>query len=284
MFQRKTEGSILCPSCRQLVGVRDERCFHCGRPNPGMWGFGSLISSLGAGVDFVALIIWPCVALYLCTLVVDVRGIQTSGLNLLSPSLGSLFLFGASGAVPVFVAGRWWTVLSAIWLHGGLLHIGFNMWWVRDLGPAAAHLYGTSRAVIIYTLAGIAGFVASSFAGAYLGFLPGMLQGGRFTIGASASIMGLLGAMAHYGRRSGSHVIGSTAKRWAAILILFGFMIPGVDNWAHLGGFAGGYLASTWLDPLRPERPDHVLGALACLFLSVVAVVASVVLGLPYFR
>ena len=60
-------------------------------------------------------------------------------------------MFGASGAYPVFGYGRWWTILSAGWLHGGALHILFNMMWVRQIGPAVADIYGAGRMVIIYT-------------------------------------------------------------------------------------------------------------------------------------
>jgi rhomboid protease GluP len=175
-------------------------------------------------------------------------------------------------------------VLSAAWLHGGLLHIVFNMLWIRDLGPATAHLYGASRTVIIYTVAAVAGFLASSLAGAYLAFLPGFLRGARLTVGASAPIFGLLGALLYYGRRGGSSLIGGQARSWAATLFLFGFILPGIDNWAHLGGFVGGYLASRFLDPLRPERVHHLLIALACLGLSLASVVASVVHGLRILR
>ena len=59
-----------------------------------------------------------------------------------------------AGAVPVFVYDRWWTVLSAGWLHAGALHILFNLMWVRQLGPAVEDMYGGARMVIIYTIAG----------------------------------------------------------------------------------------------------------------------------------
>ena len=60
----------------------------------------------------------------------------------------------------MFGYGRWWTVLSASWLHGGALHILFNMLWVRQLGPATAEIYGPGRMIIIYTIAGAVGFHA----------------------------------------------------------------------------------------------------------------------------
>ena len=89
-------------------------------------------------------------------------------MGFLSPDNLALFTFGASGNVPVFRFGRWWTVLSASWLHGSLLHILFNMYALRQLAPPTAELYGPGRTVIIYALGGAAGFVASSVAGHYL--------------------------------------------------------------------------------------------------------------------
>jgi membrane associated rhomboid family serine protease len=64
-------------------------------------------------------------------------------------------------------------------------------------------------------------------------------------------------------------------------LMLFGLMMRGVDNWAHLGGLAGGWITARILDPLTPERSDHVIIALGCLGLSVASVVASFAVGLP---
>jgi rhomboid protease GluP len=63
------------------------------------------------------------------------------------------------------------------------------------------------------------------------------------------------------------------------VLFLLGFVMMGVDNWAHLGGYAGGYVAARWLDPLKPERTDHLLMALVALLLSAAAVVVSIVTG-----
>ncbi len=281
---RQTTGSVLCPSCGQLVGVNDAQCLSCGRRNPGLWGFAGLLRNVGDDMGLTLLVMWACGALYLATLAVDVEGIRMDGLlSLLSPGTESLFLFGASGSVPVFRFGRWWTVLSAAWLHAGLLHIVFNMMWVRDLMPAIAHLYGPARTVILYTASSIAGFTASTLA-TLVPFLPRVLRGGVFTVGASAPVFGLIGALAYYGRRSGSSLISDASKRMMMGGILFGFMMPGVDNWAHLGGYAGGYLAARFLDPLRPERGDHMLVALVCLLLSAASVVASVVTGRPLLR
>ena len=273
MLRRQRTGSVVCPSCGRLVGVNDERCFNCGRRNPGMWGFAAVLRRLGHDAGFTELVMGGTILLYGATLLTG--GIQQGGglFNLLSPTREALFAFGASGAYPVVVLGRWWTVLSAGWLHASLLHIFFNLLWVRQLAPAVAELYGPSRMVIVYTLSSITGFLLSSVTGAYL---P-IFGGAGFTVGASAPIFGLLGALVHYGRRGGSSAVGSQAWSYAIVLFLFGFFMRGVDNWAHLGGFVGGYLASRWLDPLREERTDHTLGALICLAATAAAIVVSLV-------
>ena len=281
---RQKWGSVVCPSCGTLAGVQDEQCLNCGRRNPGLWGFAPILKRWGQDLGFTPLVMGGCIVLYALCLLVDTGGIRGGGLlNFLSPSVSSLFLFGASGAIPVFRFGRWWTVLSAGWLHAGILHIFFNLMWVRQLAPATAEMYGPSRMVIIYTVAGVTGFLASTLSGS-VAFLPGFLRGAGFTVGASAPIFGLLGALVFYGRRSGSTIVGEQAKSWAIMLLIFGFIMPGVDNWAHLGGFAGGFRTAKFLDPLRPERLDHLVGALVCLALTVVAIAFSVLHGLAMFR
>jgi rhomboid protease GluP len=282
MFKRQRSGSVVCPSCGNLVGVNDQRCYTCGRWNPGLWGLTPLLRRLGNDLGFTSIVIGGCAALYLLTLAASGGHIGMGGLlSMLAPSSQALFLFGASGALPVFEYGRWWTVLSANWLHGSILHILFNMMWVRQLGPATAELFGASRLVIIYTVAGATGFLASSVAG-YL--LPGvwLIGGATFTIGASAAIFGLLGALVLYGHRTGSNLVKGQAWSWALTLFVFGLVMPGVDNWAHAGGFVGGYVTASLLDPLKPERTDHLLIALGCIVATLASVVASVVQGLAW--
>ena len=279
MLGRQRTGSVVCASCGSLVGVNDDRCYNCGRRNPGLWGFGPLLRRFGNDFGFVTVVVYGCGTLYVATLLVSLligeNILGGSIFSMLGPGPRSLFLFGASGAMPVFVYDRWWTVLSAGWLHGGALHILFNMMWVRQLGPAVEDIYGGARMIIIYTIAGIAGFFLSSFAGAFVP-LP-FLHGAQFTIGASAPIFGLLGALVHYGKRGGSSLVRSQALYYAGMLFVFGLIMNGVDNYAHAGGFVGGYLASVWLDPLKKERMDHFVGAAICLGATALAIVASVV-------
>jgi rhomboid protease GluP len=280
LFKRKTTGSVVCPNCGSLVGVRDDKCYTCGRANPGLWGFGPALRQLGADFGFVPIVIGGSSILYLLSLVLSGPDVNlVGGFSLLGPSSEALMLLGASGAYPVFIRGAWWTVLSATWLHGGLLHILFNMMWVRDLGPTSAEIVGPARTVIIYTVSGVCGFFLSSFMGRYISLPIPFFQGAAFTVGASASVFGLLGALVHYGRRSGSSLIHSEAKRYAIILFVMGIIFPGVDNYAHAGGFLGGYATSWFFNPLTRERGDHILVAVLCLAATVLAVLASVITG-----
>jgi len=284
VLKRQTSGSVLCTSCGVLVGVGDDKCYNCGRRNPGLWGFAPALRSLGGDLGFGPFVIGACIFVYALTLIWSGGSVGMSGLAMLSPSPRALFLFGESGAVPVFVAGRWWTVLSASWLHGGALHIFMNMMAVRVLAPGVAEMYGPGRTVIIYTAGSILGFGLSSFAGAFIPPLL-ILRGGQFTVGASASIAGLIGAVLAYGHRSGSGMARTYANQYILMLVIIGFL-PGfnVDNYAHAGGFAGGYLAARFLDPLKPERIDHMAIALVCLVLSVLSIVVSVLHGFQFLR
>jgi rhomboid protease GluP len=283
MLNRRTTGSVVCPSCGSLVGVRDDKCYSCGRANPGLWGFGPALRNLSANFGFAPLVVGACVTLWVVTLLVSMSagGGLGSGslLSALSPSTPVLVVFGASGVIPVFVAGRWWTVLSAGWLHAGLLHVAMNMYWVWQMGPAITDLFGSSRTVIIYTAGGVAGFTLSSLAGRFMPNLP-ILHAAGYTIGASAPVFGLIGALYHYGR-TGSSAIKQMAVSIIMQAALFGLLIPGIDNYAHLGGFAGGYLASEFLNPMSKERGDHMIVALLCLAATAVSIIASIVTGLP---
>lgn len=285
MFKRQRTGSVLCPSCGLLVGVNDEKCYNCGRLRPGMFGLAQFLRSFGKDQGFVPFVIGTCVVVYGLTLVTTIflgGGIFGGGglFSILGPSDAALFVFGDTGYVPVMRFGRWWTVLSASWLHAGLLHILFNMLAVRQLAPQVADMYGAARMVIIYVLAGVAGFLLSAVFGLFLpqiriGF--GQLAPSAFTVGASASVSGLLGAILYYGRRSGSSMATEYAKQTALMLVLYGLFMRGIDNYAHLGGFGGGYLVSRILDPLMPERGDHTVIALGLLGASLLSIVVSVI-------
>src|ERR1043165_3268354 len=100
-----------------LVGVQDERCLNCGRWNPGMWGFAPLLTRLGRDMGFVPFVIGASGVIYIITVAIARQGRGGGILGMFSPNSGSLLLFGASGYYPVIVYHRWWTVLTAAWLH-----------------------------------------------------------------------------------------------------------------------------------------------------------------------
>jgi rhomboid protease GluP len=246
-----------------------------------MFGMGSALRELESAMSLWPLVGWVCGALYVACLVTDPRGLGLSGgLALFPVSIERALAFGASGAYPVFELGRWWTLLSAGWLHGGLLHLGLNMYGLWQIAPAVEQVYGTGRAWVIYTLSGVTGFALSTFAGTpwMPRLLGSLLGGGGVTLGASAALFGLLGALLHASRTFGKRALSQRIWSWALFSFIFGLM-PGlrIDNWAHLGGFIGGYALSLVLNPHREGRSDHVVAALVCLAASAAAIIASLV-------
>ena len=250
---RKTSGAILCPSCGRLTNADAPVCLVCGRRNPGMWGFGGLLGTLFRRWNFTNAVTAACVALYVISLIFDPLAVlrPRGFLEVFSPSADALWALGAAGSIP-WRFGRWWTLLTAIYLHGGLLHILFNALWIRQLGPAVEEIYGPARLVVIFTISGVAGFVVSNSLG-----VP-------FTIGASGSIFGLLGAIVAYGRKRGGvfgQMVLQQYGQWALILFIMGFLMDGVNNWAHAGGFVGGFLAGLGLS-LAEHRDETALDKL----------------------
>jgi rhomboid protease GluP len=243
-----------------------------------MWGFAPALTRLGRDMGFVPFVITSCVALYAATLLTSP---QIEGL--LGPSGLSLYVFGASGYLPVVEDQRWWTVLTATWLHGNAIHIVMNMMSIRNIAPLAAEFFGASRMIIIYVVSGITGFLLSTGMYMFLGGLP-FIGGSRFTVGASASIAGLIGAIYLYGHRTGSSGIAEQAKFWVISFLVMGALMPRIDNWAHIGGLAGGYVCAKFLDPLSRERLDHFLIAIGLLVASAVALTLSFVTAVDMLR
>jgi rhomboid protease GluP len=268
---RKSTGAILCPSCGRITSAEAERCALCGRARPGMWGFGDTVRRLFRGNASQTLAL-ACIVLYVVSLLLDPRAaLRPVGLfSFLAPGARALQALGMTGSYAL-ADGRWWTLLTAIYLHGGLLHIVFNVMWIRQLGPAVEEQFGSARLVTIFTVSGAVGFVLSALAG-----VP-------FTIGASGSIFGLLGAMVAYGRRRGG-AFGTLVLRqygqWALVLFLFGLLMGGmVNNFAHAGGFIGGFVCGLVMS-LAERRKESLVDwalALACVAATLVAFALSLV-------
>ena len=255
MFGKPTR-TILCPSCGRLTRADAAECLVCGRRRPGMWGLSDVFRRLFRTGSPTQIITIACVALYVLSLVFDPAGaLRPRGpFEVFSPSNDALLALGATGAFP-WAHGRWWTLFTAIYLHGGLLHILFNVLWIRQLGPAVEELYGPARFFVVFTVSGAAGFVVSNVVGIPL------------TVGASGSIFGLLGAMVAFGRRRGG-VFGAMVLRqygqWALLLFVLGFFMAGVNNLAHAGGFVGGLgagLVLSFAERRAETSLDHLLAS-----------------------
>lgn len=258
-----------------LVGVNDDICYNCGRRNPGLWGFAPALRALGNDLGFVPLVMGACILLYAATILMT--GLQNTGF-LLGVSNVAAAKFGASGPATAYDMGRWWTVLSAGWLHGNILHIFFNMMSLRQLLPGVADIFGPARTVIIYVAGSAAGFIVSTMASIF--YLPGSSP--SITLGASAGISALVGAIWHYGRSSGNSLARSYATTTVIYMIIIGLMLPFIDNYAHAGGVAGGYLLSMVMDPMKRERVDHMVLALVLLALSLASVGFSLLIPLRF--
>ena len=231
----------------------------------------------GDGYDLaVHAIIAANVVFYLLSLLVSKRtGVEGGLFGFLSPDQNSLLLLGATGTVPVLEMGRGWTLVSANYLHGGLLHILFNMLALRQIGPWVRLEFGTSRMFAIYTLSGVAGYAVSCVAG-----IP-------FTIGASASVCGLIGALFYFGKSRGGNYGAAVSREvsgWLISLFLFGLIVPGINNWGHGGGVAGGIVAAKLLgyNERSRQNPAHHLLALVCLVVTIAVLIWAAFLSLAY--
>ena len=283
-FRRRTQGSVVCPSCGRLVGVRDAECLGCGRKNPGLWGFAPALKGLVGDISFSTVVFYGCIGIYLVSCLVDPQGVfAAQGIfSLLSPGGQELWLVGASGRLPLYEHGRWWTPLSAIWLHGGLLHIACNLYYLRGLSQTVETLFGVGRTAIIYVVSGVVGFVGTSTMA--LLPMPQWLGGAYITVGASASLCGLLGALYAYGRANRDWHMQQSIQRSGLFLLVLGLVIPMIDNWAHIFGFLGGWAVATVLKPRDEDAASHLLVGGVLVVLSVLAVVLSVWTGLDTYK
>jgi len=244
--------SMLCPNCRKLISLSEPKCPFCGTARPGsLWKnnfwtrsfynpgqFIKAIIAVNAGMFLLSLLLYPAAS-----------SLNINPLTFLSPSNASLVLLGATGVVPIDhfpqlldqILGtgalaidripRWWTLISAGYLHGGILHIVFNMAAFRQLAMLVGREFGVYRMFVIYTLAGVSGFIVSYLVGVPL------------TIGASAGVCGLLGASLYYGKSRGGvygRAIYKQIGGWIVFIFIFGLLVPGINNWGHGGGILAG--------------------------------------------
>jgi membrane associated rhomboid family serine protease len=168
------------------------------------------------------------------------------------------------------ISGQWWRLFTYMFVHGGILHIGFNMWCLWDLGALCESLYGPSTYVGIYLITGVGAGVAS------IAWNP-MVQ----SVGASGAIFGLAGALIASFYLGEFNLPGIAIKGtltslliFAAFNIFFGTVMSGVDNAAHFGGLGVGLILGALIAKLAPQR-DHALRRVAALGIVALAVAFS---------
>ena len=184
------------------------------------------------------------------------------------------YRLGMSAPDGIYFQHQWYRLITAMFLHGGLIHIGFNMMALMQLGPALEELYGSARYFFLYVVTGAFGFLASSFAGHY-------------SLGASGGLLGLVGAMlAITTKRGGSYMRELRSRLVSSVVLLFvlGFMGMGIDNWAHGAGLAAGFgLGKIFADRqpmnVRERQIANTLG-----WLAGIAVIASFAFMILHYR
>lgn len=263
----------LCPACGTLVGAGATRCYQCGASMT--FSVAAASKSLGRLLPATSPATYGILGLsclfYIASLLWTMRltGLQQPGggafgiLNNLGGINGEVLQrFGASLPLPYNLQEPWRFVM-AVFLHGSLLHIGFNMWVLMDIGPQIEELYGSARYFFIYVVTGIGGYLVSSFSG-------------HFSVGGSGALLGLIGVLLAIttGRRSaGMRMLRQQIIRWLIYILVWGLLFPGIDNMAHLGGLICGFgLGRLMTDrpPMTPEerKKAYLMGWAAALVLA----------------
>jgi rhomboid protease GluP len=264
----------LCPACGTLVGSSAGRCHQCGASMT--FSMAAASRSLGRILPQTSPVSYGILGL--CCILYGVSLLATihrTGFEAPTGGLGALFGLGGINGLVLFRMGssagffnivQPWRLITAIFLHGSLLHIGFNMWVLMDLAPTIEDLYGSARFLFVYIVTGICGYILSS------------VTGHPNSVGASGSLLGLVGLLLALttGRQSiGMRMLRSQLLYWLAYIAVMGILMPGIDNFAHIGGFASGFLLGKIMADRQPADPIERRRANALGWTAGVAVLAS---------
>jgi membrane associated rhomboid family serine protease len=267
----------LCPNCGSLVGINATRCHNCGTNLKfSMAAVNRSLSGVFSGPAPVttALLVANLIMFGVEWMAVAAEG-GGGGLSILWGMGGTAtYRLGLSAPYGIYVQHEWYRLITAMFLHGGLIHIGFNMMSLMQLGPALEELYGSARYFFLYIFTGAFGFLLSSFIGHY-------------SLGASGGLLGLVGAMlAITTKRGGSYMRELRSRLISSVVILFvlGFMGMGIDNWAHGGGLAAGFVLGKIFPDRQPMTPRERQIANALGWLAGIAVIASFAFMILHYR
>jgi len=267
----------LCPNCGSLVGISATRCHNCGTNLKfSMAAINRSLSGVFSGPAPVttALLVANLLVFGVEWMASAAQG-GGGGLSILWGMGGEAsYRLGMSAPYGIYVQHQWFRLITAMFLHGGLLHIGFNMMSLMQLGPALEELYGSARYFFLYIVTGAFGFLASSFIGHY-------------SLGASGGLLGLVGAMlAITTKRGGSYMRELRSRLISSVVILFvlGFMGMGIDNWAHGAGLAAGFVLGKIFADRQPMNVREKQIANALGWLAGLAVIASFAFMILHYR
>lgn len=269
----------ICPACGSLVGISATKCHVCGTSlRFSLAAFSKKFSGVFGEHEApvtTALLIANILMLGVSWMALVAAG-GGKGLSILWGLSGvSQFRLGMSIPLPyLLLTNEWWRVVTAMFLHGGLIHIAFNMMALLQFGPAIEELYGSARYLFIYVFTGAFGFLVSS-------------RFGNFSLGASGALLGLVGVMlAVTTKRGGSPMRELRSRLVSSVVILFalGFMGMGMDNYAHGAGLASGFVLGKYFADRQPANVNERRRAYALGWLAGLVVIASFVLMIKHYR
>jgi rhomboid protease GluP len=247
MTERGVRAKVrMCRHCRELVDRSLATCPACGasmRDVP-RGGIGRLFASvLPQFSSLTAILITANVAI-LAIQLMTWGAEPTRGLfSILAPRGEAQFVFGEKWTFAI-LNGQYWRLVTAGFLHGGILHLAMNCYALSILGPMLEEEFGWRKILVVYLVSDIVAFSVSTL------FRPDTAS-----VGASGPLFGLLGFGVVFGRfRAGTRgkAMSDQLMRWItpAIVMLF---LPGIDNAAHVGGFVCGALLALVIDPGEPR-------------------------------
>ena len=260
-----TERSTLCPRCGGLNSAGEKTCFRCGKPMPGPLSRGALglfETALGRDFPVTKLFVGLCVVVFVMTTALG-RELKLLGGMRVSEALRWGALAGSLGP------SEPWRYLSAMFVHFGALHIGFNMMALWDFGRHTEQRLGSGRFALIFVGTGVLGFVASDV-------WHLMRAEPAFTAGASGGLFGLVGALIGYLYAARDPAWKQFLVRVVVYAVIFAVALP-VNNAAHIGGFVAGFpLGFLFYKEKQPWRRAKLFAVVAVVL--VVASVASIAL------
>ena len=221
----------------------------------------------------VRFLITTNIVMYLTSLAIAPSTIilYTNSMTILSPSIPVMYKLGASGLLPILAQDRWWTLVTANYLHGGLPHLVFNVMALRSVGKITIDIYGPSRFFIIYCLGGVFSMLAS-----LLALIP-------LTLGASGAVCALIGCMSYDDWRANKDNLKmriASVGVWVVFIALIGMFLPAVNNWAHGVGFASGFFLGFCLWPRTTIKENKLIRGIAIAMM--VTTIASLIYGLMF--